>query len=107
VPDTLTGRPPERVFRRRRLIALGVLAGIVTLIGVAVGAGSDDGSSEPEPAVERRQEAAPPELPRGGRSVFPEFRVVAYYGAPQSTELGTLGSGSPAPPSAPCCPRSS
>ena len=36
------------------------------------------------------------QLPRGGRSILPEFRVVAYYGAPQSRELGALGIGSPA-----------
>lgn len=37
----------------------------------------------------------PPKLPRGGRSLFPERRVVAFYGAPQARELGTLGIGSP------------
>ena len=37
----------------------------------------------------------PPELPRGGRSIFPDFRVVAFYGAPQARELGDLGIGTP------------
>jgi hypothetical protein len=37
----------------------------------------------------------PRELPRGGRRVFPSFRVVAFYGAPQDDELGALGVGSP------------
>jgi hypothetical protein len=36
-----------------------------------------------------------PELPLGGRKIFPDYRVVAYYGAPQSHELGALGIGSP------------
>ena len=33
------------------------------------------------------------ELPRGGRTIFPDFRVVAYYGAPQDAQLGALGIG--------------
>jgi hypothetical protein len=45
--------------------------------------------------VEPVEEQAPAELPRGGRSVFPEHRVVAFYGAPQSRELGALGIGTP------------
>jgi len=36
-----------------------------------------------------------PELPGGGRVIFPDHRVVAYYGAPQSPILGVLGEGSP------------
>jgi hypothetical protein len=39
---------------------------------------------------------APAELPRGGRRLFPDHRVVAFYGAPQSPRLGTLGIGTPA-----------
>ena len=37
----------------------------------------------------------PPELPRGGRHLFPHHRVVAYYGAPGKVELGALGIGTP------------
>ena len=37
----------------------------------------------------------PPELPRGGRRLFPKHRVVAFYGAPQNVELGALGIGTP------------
>ncbi len=36
-----------------------------------------------------------PELPGGGREIFPAYRVVAFYGAPQSERLGILGIGSP------------
>jgi hypothetical protein len=47
--------------------------------------------------------AAPPqsapadavELPRGGTTVLPDYRVVGFYGAPQSRQLGELGIGSP------------
>ena len=35
------------------------------------------------------------ELPRGGTKVFPRHRVVGFYGAPQSPQLGELGIGSP------------
>ena len=34
-------------------------------------------------------------LPRGGRSIFPRYRVVAHYGAAGTDELGLLGEGSP------------
>lgn len=37
----------------------------------------------------------PAELPRGGRRIFPDYRVIAYYGAPQADQLGELGIGSP------------
>ena len=35
-------------------------------------------------------------LPGGGRSILPNRRVVAFYGAPQARALGVLGHGSPA-----------
>jgi hypothetical protein len=37
----------------------------------------------------------PAELPRGGRRLFPHYRVVGFYGAPQDRELGALGIGTP------------
>jgi hypothetical protein len=37
----------------------------------------------------------PPELPHGGRTVFPQYRVVAYYGTGGTPALGVLGQGSP------------
>jgi hypothetical protein len=82
----------RRVHRRRRLVAagcaalaaVGVLAGVMTAFG-----GRDDDQPNAKPA------AKPPELPRGGRTILPDKRVVAYYGAPQDDELGILGIGSP------------
>lgn len=35
------------------------------------------------------------QLPRGGRSIFPKFRVVAYYGSTGGSTLGVLGKGTP------------
>jgi hypothetical protein len=81
----------RRLYRRRRLAAAGV-AGVLVLLLVAGGMlafGGDDG--EPDASPEPRRA----ELPRGGRAILPDFRVVAYYGAPQDDELGILGIGSP------------
>src|SRR4051794_21781047 len=89
------------VYRRRRLAALGALAAAAAIAGAAVGAGGGD--NDPGGAAAPRADAAakapkpkrPAELPLGGRTIFPHYRVVAYYGAPQSHELGALGIGSP------------
>jgi hypothetical protein len=61
-----------------------VLAAALVAAGVAL---ADD-----RPAGAR---GAHPELPRGGRDIFPDYRVVGFYGAPQSPALGALGQGSP------------
>src|SRR5205085_2101427 len=37
--------------------------------------------------------AVAPELPRGGRQVFPRYRLVGYCGLPGSAALGRLGIG--------------
>ncbi len=93
-------RQSSDVIRRRRLAALGVVAAVATLVGAAVGAG--DGSrgdtAQPTAKASAAHEAPAPrptELPLGGRQIFPHFRVVAFYGAPQSHDLGALGIGSP------------
>ena len=88
-------REPQNIYLRRRLTALGVLLVLVVIAGVLIGSG--DGGEAPEPKAARDvvQVDAPSELPRGGRSVLPEHRVVAFYGAPQSNELGVLGIGEP------------
>jgi hypothetical protein len=40
--------------------------------------------------------APPVELPRGGTQILPDYRVVAFYGAPRGGEvLGILGAGAP------------
>ncbi len=83
----------RHIYWRRRLTALGGLAAALVTAALLAGSGDDDGEA-PEPAASV-QEPTPPELPRGGRSVLPEHRVVAFYGAPQSRELGALGIGTP------------
>jgi hypothetical protein len=53
----------------------------LALVAVPAGAGQSGGAGS--------------ELPRGGTSVLPEHRVIGFYGAPQSPQLGQLGIGSP------------
>ncbi len=84
---------PRHIIWRRRLTALGVLAAVLVAAALLLGNGDDN---EPRNTASQAQvPPAPRELPRGGRSVLPEHRVVAYYGAPQSRELGALGIGTP------------
>ncbi len=88
---------PPQVYRRRRVLALAGVALAVLAVGVALR--SCDGGSSPAPAVPAARTAVPPprsELPGGGRRIFPDRRVVAFYGAPQSERLGALGIGTPA-----------
>jgi hypothetical protein len=74
------------------MLALGAVAGVALIAGVATGAGGGgDGGGEDRAAA---AEAAPT-LPGGGRRIFPDRRVVAFYGAPQAAELGVLGIGDP------------
>ena len=87
-------RTTQSVYWRRRatalaIIALGVL-GLVTLLS-----GSGDDSRTAADAGENDAQEPQSQLPRGGRRIFPDFRVVAFYGAPQDDELGVLGIGSP------------
>jgi hypothetical protein len=81
------------VYLRRRLVAGGALVALLLAVAAAPGAFSGD---KPSTVAERQaSQPAPPELPGGGRSILPGKRVVAFYGAPQSRELGALGIGTP------------
>jgi hypothetical protein len=84
---------PRHIYWRRRLTAVAGLIGVV--VAAFLLAGNGGAEEDPRRSASGAQEPAPPELPRGGRSVLPEHRVVAYYGAPQSRELGALGIGKP------------
>jgi hypothetical protein len=84
----------RRVHRQRRIAAAG-LAGVLVL-GIGLPLLLDGGGAPKEEREASAQEAPkPPELPRGGRAIFPDYRVVAFYGAPQDDELGELGIGTP------------
>jgi hypothetical protein len=62
------------------------------ILGAVVGGTAGGGGDSP--AVTKA--AGPIELPRGGRSLLPEYRLVGFYGAPQADALGALGIGTPA-----------
>jgi len=83
----------RRTERQRRTVLTATGAGalmVVIALGLAALSGGVEKSGTNEAAP------PPPELPRGGRSIFPESRVVGFYGAPQDEELGVLGIGPPA-----------
>jgi hypothetical protein len=94
---TSARRPSSRVLRRRRLAALVALLAVGAVVATVV-ALIDKGSSPSAPGAQAgsAQNAASAELPRGGRTLLPAFRIVAYYGAPQDRQLGALGIGTPA-----------
>jgi hypothetical protein len=78
--------------RAQRRLAVLIAAGIFVLPVVAFALfGSEHERAKPP----GDRSAAPSELPRGGREILPRFRLVAFYGAPQSDELGALGVGTP------------
>ena len=89
-------RHPPHVYRRRRLAAAAIFAALgasAFALGASMTGGDEDGEAAAPAAV---RTPPPPQLPRGGRRLFPDHRVVAFYGAPQAAALGTLGIGTPA-----------
>lgn len=64
---------------------------VLAIVILAGGSGDSPQGTKAAAATE-----APAALPRGGRLIFPRYRVVAFYGAPQDPQLGELGIGSPA-----------
>jgi hypothetical protein len=87
----------QRTRRERRVAAA---AAGVTLVLVAGTVLVLRGGGTPELAADggaaSSSPSPPPTLPRGGRVLFPDYRIVAYYGAPQDPQLGELGIGTPA-----------
>jgi hypothetical protein len=71
---------------------------VVTVLGVAILTTRGDDAEGPGgdgAAAAAAQRAEPlPQLPGGGRRIFPDRRVVAFYGNPQDEQLGILGIGS-------------
>lgn len=76
------------MYRRRRRTALVALAALFGLLVWAIASSGGGGGASAD-------RAKPPELARGGRVLLPNYRLVAYYGAPQHDELGALGIGTP------------
>jgi hypothetical protein len=94
---TSARRPSARVLRQRRLAALGVVLALIAILAVVLLRGGDGERTAAQQTQQRADAPAQPaELPRGGRRLLPDFRIVAYYGAPQDDQLGALGIGTPA-----------
>ncbi len=88
---------PLSVYHRRRATALAGLAGVLVLAFAGIrSCGGEAARTAAEPTAQAAQAKRAAELPRGGRRIFPDFRVVAFYGAPQDRQLGVLGIGTPA-----------
>jgi hypothetical protein len=91
------------VIRQRRIVAvsvLGAIAAAAVIGGVLIGSGGDDASSSENVSGGQKSGSAdqakpPAQLPGGGRRLFPDRRVVAFYGNPRDDELGALGIGTP------------
>ena len=88
-------REPPSVYRRRRATALAVLAGVIAAIVLAIRSCGEDAADTAAPRSAGETAARERQLPRGGRRIFPAFRAVGFYGAPQSDQLGALGIGTP------------
>lgn len=84
--------------------ALGLLAGCgsgssgppAAARPAATAAGAGAGAAGGSPGVSPSPSPTPrPQLPLGGRTLLPTYRVVAYYGSEGGPGLGVLGAGSP------------
>jgi hypothetical protein len=87
-------------YRRRRALAIVALAAVAAVLVFALMQLTGSNAAEPLRAGAGGAKAQPTpeplaELPRGGRRILPDFRVVAFYGAPQDKQLGALGIGTP------------
>jgi helix-turn-helix protein len=94
------GASREGRDRRFPMVALFLAFALVATVGFSVRiAGSQGRAGEAATgetrAMARAARARPHELPRGGRTLFPDYRVVALYGSPLSHRLGRLGLGPP------------
>ncbi|MEU8680965.1 hypothetical protein [Streptomyces sp. NPDC048611] len=108
---------PRAQASRRQLLAATTAAGLGLLTacgGTSSGAGSASrasppgkpgdsasaGTGGPDPSGSassgRPKKRRRPELPRGGRELFPHYRLVGFCGLPGAAALGRLGTGDPA-----------
>src|SRR4051794_35313093 len=88
----------QRVRRQRRAAPAVVVAGLLAVVAAptgAIGGGTEGDETAHDGARANVKPKPPPELPRGGRRIFPRYRIVGFYGAPNDRALGALGIGSP------------
>jgi hypothetical protein len=92
--ETASARASRRgVLAASAALGLGLLTGACGRADVASdanGEGVGVDPSSPSPSGSPR-----PELPRGGRELFPRFRLMGYCGYPGALALGRLGTGDP------------
>jgi hypothetical protein len=78
-----------------RLACLSVLAALAAACSSGSDAAPAGGASHPKAGSGSNGTTAattsPAQLPRGGRTIFPEYRVIAYYGSGEFPGLGVLG----------------
>ena len=72
-----------------------LVAGLAALPGVAATSTPLALGPNSPPALARTTSSARAELPLGGRTIFPEHLLVAYYGTAGTGALGVLGEGTP------------
>jgi hypothetical protein len=92
-----TGEGPIRAGRRLALVALvSALAACVTARPPTMSAsaaregGEDAAQTRNATATVVEPAPAPKELPRGGRTLFPDYRLVGFCGTPNAPALGAL-----------------
>lgn len=87
--------PPAIAVRQRRAaVVFGAVALLAIVLWVAGLGDSTENQSGATPAGASADER--PQLPGGGRRLFPDRRVVAFAGNPHAEALGALGVGSEA-----------
>jgi len=98
VPVDVRGDAGSARLRRHRRVLVGSGAAATVALAVLTGVlafpvRSELNTVSPTILSGRATPPHPLPLPRGGYSIFPEYRVVAYYGAPRTEGLGILGEG--------------
>ena len=98
VPVDVRGDAGSARLRRRRRVVIG--SGAAATVAIAVLSGvlafpvrSELNTVSPTIVAGRATPPHPLPLPRGGYTIFPDYRVVAFYGAPRTEGLGILGEG--------------
>jgi hypothetical protein len=88
-------RPVRPALTRRGGVALVTGAAVVVLAGALIlpRLAWKSSAAPTSPSEGVVVPPAPSDLPMGGQVIFPDYRVVAYYGAPHDTDLGILGIG--------------
>lgn len=93
--DLVTGWPACRELILAPLFVALSLCACITRRAPATSTPAASAAVGPEPASIRPSEP-PKELPRGGRTIFPDYRLVGYCGTPGAPALGELQGNLPA-----------